>query len=66
MQLKEWVLLVLPFETPVTGGNVQSFYNQTAKGREAAVPVFPTPTIGTLGLLDDKNKTMGSCFPKCR
>lgn len=49
------------FETPVTGGNV-SFYNQTAKGKEVAVPVFPTPTIGMLGLLDDKNKTMGLAF----
>jgi phosphoribosylformylglycinamidine synthase subunit PurL len=49
------------FETPVTGGNV-SFYNQTAKGKEVAVPVFPTPTIGMLGLLEDKNKTMGLAF----
>ena len=39
------------FNTPVTGGNV-SFYNQGPEG-----PVYPTPTIGMVGLLesiDDK------------
>ena len=46
--------------TPVTGGNV-SFYNQTVKGKEA-VPVFPTPTIGMLGLIDDLSKTMTLAF----
>lgn len=35
------------FDTPVTGGNV-SFYNQNPDG-----PVFPTPTIGMVGLLED-------------
>ncbi len=34
------------FETPVTGGNV-SFYNQSPDG-----PVYPTPTIGMVGLLE--------------
>lgn len=33
------------FDTPVTGGNV-SFYNQSPDG-----PVYPTPTIGMVGLL---------------
>ena len=33
--------------TPVTGGNV-SFYNENPEGA-----VFPTPTIGMLGLIDD-------------
>ena len=42
------------FETPVTGGNV-SFYNQTVDPDGAAKPVFPTPTIGMLGLLKDKS-----------
>lgn len=39
------------FDTPVTGGNV-SFYNQSvyAHGNE---PVFPTPTIGMIGILED-------------
>lgn len=36
------------FGTPVTGGNV-SFYNQSSDEG----PVFPTPTIGMLGILDD-------------
>lgn len=44
------------FETPVTGGNV-SFYNQTSTP-EKTEPVFPTPTIGMLGLLDDKANRM--------
>jgi phosphoribosylformylglycinamidine synthase II len=40
------------FKTPVTGGNV-SFYNQTvSKGK--TVPVFPTPTIGMIGIIEDK------------
>lgn len=43
----------IKFGTPVTGGNV-SFYNQsTVGGKNEAV--FPTPTIGMLGLLDNKN-----------
>jgi phosphoribosylformylglycinamidine synthase len=37
------------FETPVTGGNV-SFYNQSSDEG----PVFPTPTIGMLGILENK------------
>ncbi|MBR7067119.1 MAG: phosphoribosylformylglycinamidine synthase subunit PurL [Bacteroidales bacterium] len=42
------------FDTPVTGGNV-SFYNQASiGGKEEAV--FPTPTIGMIGLLDDKKQ----------
>ncbi|MFK7946609.1 MAG: phosphoribosylformylglycinamidine synthase subunit PurL [Saprospiraceae bacterium] len=44
------------FETPVTGGNV-SFYNQS-NIRGVIEPVFPTPTIGMLGILDDANKYM--------
>ena len=40
------------FDTPVTGGNV-SFYNQSPDGA-----VYPTPTIGMVGLLEDINKKM--------
>jgi phosphoribosylformylglycinamidine synthase len=40
------------FDTPVTGGNV-SFYNQNPDG-----PVYPTPTIGMVGLLEDINARM--------
>jgi phosphoribosylformylglycinamidine synthase II len=39
----------LKFETPVTGGNV-SFYNQSSYEG----PVFPTPTIGMIGIVEDK------------
>ena len=42
----------IKFDTPVTGGNV-SFYNQNPDG-----PVYPTPTIGMVGLLEDINKMM--------
>lgn len=40
------------FNTPVTGGNV-SFYNQGPEGA-----VYPTPTIGMVGILDDFNNRM--------
>lgn len=44
------------FKTPVTGGNV-SFYNQTSiNGIET--PVFPTPTIGMIGIVEDKANVM--------
>ncbi|MCG3164519.1 MAG: Phosphoribosylformylglycinamidine synthase subunit PurL [Bacteroidia bacterium] len=41
------------FDTAVTGGNV-SFYNQSTINNKTE-PVFPTPTIGMLGLLEDKS-----------
>ena len=40
------------FDTPVTGGNV-SFYNQSPDG-----PVYPTPTIGMVGLLENVSDKM--------
>ena len=46
----------LKFETPVTGGNV-SFYNQTVTNG-VEVPVFPTPTIGMIGIVEDKEHIM--------
>jgi phosphoribosylformylglycinamidine synthase II len=42
----------IKFDTPVTGGNV-SFYNQSPDG-----PVYPTPTIGMVGLLENINEKM--------
>ena len=42
----------LKFDTPVTGGNV-SFYNQSPDG-----PVYPTPTIGMVGILDNASDKM--------
>ncbi len=47
------------FDTPVTGGNV-SFYNQSSDEG----PVFPTPTIGMLGILDDRSLRMTLDFKK--
>jgi phosphoribosylformylglycinamidine synthase len=44
------------FDTPVTGGNV-SFYNQSVIG-DRTEPVFPTPTIGMVGILGDKANRM--------
>jgi phosphoribosylformylglycinamidine synthase len=40
------------FNTPVTGGNV-SFYNQNPDG-----PVYPTPTIGMVGIVEDMKNRM--------
>lgn len=42
--------------TPVTGGNV-SFYNQSEDG-----PVYPTPTIGMVGVLDSLEQKMTLSF----
>ncbi len=46
----------LKFDTPVTGGNV-SFYNQHPDGA-----VYPTPTIGMVGLLEDTRQKMTLYF----
>lgn len=48
------------FNTPVTGGNV-SFYNQATIDHKTE-PVFPTPVIGMLGILEDKNHQMTLAF----
>ncbi len=50
------------FNTPVTGGNV-SFYNQTSIDGNV-VPVHPTPTIGMLGILKEKNNQMSMAFKR--
>jgi len=44
------------FDTPVTGGNV-SFYNQSPDG-----PVYPTPTIGMVGVMDSVDDKMTMYF----
>jgi phosphoribosylformylglycinamidine synthase len=46
------------FDTPVTGGNV-SFYNQHPEGA-----VYPTPTIGMVGLLDSLDHKMSLDFKR--
>ena len=48
------------FDTPVTGGNV-SFYNQTTIAGKNE-PVSPTPTIGMLGILNDKKHKTSLAF----
>ncbi|MEL6668078.1 MAG: phosphoribosylformylglycinamidine synthase subunit PurL [Bacteroidota bacterium] len=49
------------FGTPVTGGNV-SFYNQSQYEGGRVEPVYPTPTIGMLGLLEDRDLNMTLAF----
>ena len=54
------------FETPVTGGNV-SFYNEfgvrsSESGVLNSVSIYPTPTIGMLGVLDDVSKAITTEF----
>lgn len=44
------------FETPVTGGNV-SFYNESP-----TAAVYPTPTIGMLGIIEDIKHVTTSWF----
>ncbi|HEX5632903.1 MAG TPA: AIR synthase-related protein, partial [Gemmatimonadales bacterium] len=44
------------FETPVTGGNV-SFYNESPTGA-----VYPTPTVGMVGLLERVDRRVPSFF----
>jgi phosphoribosylformylglycinamidine synthase len=48
------------FNTPVTGGNV-SFYNQMQVDGKIE-PINPTPTIGMIGLIEDKNNQMSIAF----
>ena len=43
-------------ETPITGGNV-SFYNETL-----GKPIYPTPVLGVLGLLEDAGCALGAGF----
>jgi phosphoribosylformylglycinamidine synthase len=46
----------LALGTPITGGNV-SFYNETL-----GKPIYPTPILGVLGLLEDADCALGSGF----
>ncbi|UWX58383.1 phosphoribosylformylglycinamidine synthase subunit PurL [Chlorobaculum sp. MV4-Y] len=48
------------FDTPVTGGNV-SFYNETSLGG-GRTAIYPTPTIGMIGLLEDIDNLVESTF----
>jgi phosphoribosylformylglycinamidine synthase subunit PurL len=44
------------FDTPVTGGNV-SFYNESPESA-----VYPTPSVGMIGLLEDVSKHLTQWF----
>jgi phosphoribosylformylglycinamidine synthase len=44
------------FRIPVVSGNV-SFYNESPKG-----PIYPTPTIGMVGVINDINKICRASF----
>lgn len=48
------------FGLPVTGGNV-SFYNQTNLA-DRSIPVYPTPTIGMVGLLEKPDTMLSMPF----
>jgi phosphoribosylformylglycinamidine synthase subunit PurL len=45
-------------ETPITGGNV-SFYNETL-----GKPIYPTPILGVLGILEGAENALGRGFRK--
>ena len=51
------------FDTPVTGGNV-SFYNESPDPDKVgtSLSVYPTPTIGMLGLVEDLSHITTSYF----
>ncbi len=45
-------------DTPITGGNV-SFYNETL-----GQPIYPTPILGVLGLMEDADFAVDSAFKR--
>ncbi|HZG38612.1 MAG TPA: AIR synthase related protein, partial [Nodosilinea sp.] len=49
------------FETPVTGGNV-SLYNETVDSQGNPQPIYPTPVVGMVGLIEDLNLTCGQSW----
>jgi phosphoribosylformylglycinamidine synthase subunit PurL len=46
------------FETPVTGGNV-SLYNETVDSLGKPQPIYPTPVVGMVGLIEDLRLSCG-------
>jgi phosphoribosylformylglycinamidine synthase subunit PurL len=49
------------FETPVTGGNV-SLYNETFDKDGNPQPIYPTPVVGMVGLVEDLSKVCGQAW----
>lgn len=46
------------FDIPVVSGNV-SFYNESLEGS-----IYPTPTVGMIGIVEDVSRVIPSCFSK--
>lgn len=46
------------FKTPVTGGNV-SLYNETVDSEGNPKPIYPTPVVGMVGLVEDVTQVCG-------
>lgn len=51
------------FSTPVTGGNV-SLYNETLDSMGNPQPIYPTPVVGMVGLIEDLSKICGQGWQK--
>jgi phosphoribosylformylglycinamidine synthase len=49
------------FQTPVTGGNV-SLYNETLDSDGNPQPIYPTPVVGMVGIVDDIAYTCGQAW----
>ncbi|MCH8008222.1 MAG: hypothetical protein IIC91_05100 [Chloroflexi bacterium] len=47
--------------TPVVSGNV-SLYNETAAGDGTARPIYPTPVVGMLGLMENVDQVVPMAF----
>jgi phosphoribosylformylglycinamidine synthase len=48
----------IELSTPVTGGNV-SLYNETMDAHGQPQPIYPTPVVGMVGLVEDLSKICG-------
>jgi phosphoribosylformylglycinamidine synthase subunit PurL len=48
----------IELSTPVTGGNV-SLYNETMDANGQPQPIYPTPVVGMVGLVEDLSKICG-------
>ncbi len=48
----------IELSTPVTGGNV-SLYNETMDATGQPQPIYPTPVVGMVGLVEDLSKICG-------
>ncbi len=49
------------FDTPVTGGNV-SLYNETVDSEGKPQPIYPTPVVGMVGVIDDLDRICGQSW----